>query len=515
MSNNSRTANSIRNIATGFLGQFITTILGFISRTVFIKCLAEEYLGVNGLFSNILSMLSLAELGIGTAIIYALYKPLAEKDEDQIAKLMNFYSKTYTAIGIFIFVTGILLMPFLNFIIGETPTIKESIYVIYTIYLFNTSIGYFYSYKSSLIIADQKNYVTLLISYGVTTIQTILQICVLLLTKNFLVYLMVQSICVFINNLLISITANKMYPFLREKKKLTLNKDEKQGLVSNVKALVIVKISGILVNNTDNIIMTYFNGLKSVALCSNYTLLIGIINTALNQIFSGITASVGNFNAMESKERKEEFFNIINFCNFWLYGFCSICIVILINDVITLWIGREFILDSSIPIILAINFYMVGMQSAVGTYRATIGIFREGRYLLLITAGLNLILSIYLGDELGVFGILLATTISRVCTNIWFDPYIVYKIGFKKNGIRYLFKYLEYILVLFIAGGITCYLCELVINESYIGLLMKLIICLIIPNIIILVFYRRKKEFIYLWNCMSRILGNIFILDKA
>lgn len=500
MGNNSRTANSMRNIATGFLGQFITTLLGFISRTVFIKCLAEEYLGVNGLFSNILSMLSLAELGIGTAIIYALYKPLAEKDEDQIAKLMNFYSKAYTTIGIFIFIIGILLIPFLDFIIGETPTIKESIYVIYVIYLFNTSVSYFYSYKSSLIIADQKNYVTLLISYGVTTIQTILQICVLLLTKNFLLYLIVQSICVFISNLLISIIANKMYPFLIEKKTLTLNKGEKQGLVSNVKALVIVKISGVLVNNTDNIIITYFNGLKSVALCSNYTLLIGIINTVLNQIFSGITASVGNLNAKESIERKEEFFNIINFCNFWLYGFCSICIVVLINDVITLWIGEKFILDISIPIILAVNFYMVGMQNAVWTYKNTLGIFRQGRYLLFVTAGINLFASMYLGSKWGLFGILLATAISRVCTNAWFDPYIVYKVGFKKSVIKYLFRYIEYIAILLLAGGITGYLCNLLSIGLYVGFIIKLIICLFIPNIIIIIFFKGTPEFKYIYN---------------
>ena len=237
MSNNSRTVNSIKNIATGFLGQFITTILGFISRTVFINCLAKEYLGINGLFTNILAMLSLAELGIGTAIIYALYKPLAEKDENQIAKLMNFYSKAYTCIGIFVFLSGIVLLPFLEFIIKDVPNISESLQVIYIIYLFNTSISYFYSYKNSLIIADQKNYITLLSSYAVTTIQVLLQIFVLLVTHNFLIYLIVQTICTFINNMCISIIANKMYPFLKEKKKLKLDKKERYSCVQNWKTM--------------------------------------------------------------------------------------------------------------------------------------------------------------------------------------------------------------------------------------------------------------------------------------
>ena len=515
MSNNSRTANSIKNIATGFLGQFITTILGFTSRTVFINCLTTEYLGVNGLFTNILSMLSLAELGIGTAIIYALYKPLAEKDENQIAKLINFYSKAYTCIGIFVFISGIVLLPFLKFIIRDAPNISESLYVIYIIYLFNTSISYFFSYKNSLIVADQKNYITLLSSYAITTIQTLLQIVALVVTNNFIVYLIVQTICTFINNLFISIIANKMYPFLKNNKKLKLDQSEKKSLISNVKALVVVKISGVLVNNTDNIIITYFEGLTSVGLCSNYNLLIGVIGTALNQIFNGLTASIGNLNAKENKERREEFFDILNFCNFWLFGWCAICIVLLINDVIILWVGKEYVLDISIPIILAINFYMVGMQNAVWTYKNTLGIFRQGRYILFITAGINLVASMYLGGKYGLFGILLATTISRLFTNTWFDPYIVYKVGFKKNGKKYFIKYISYIIILLVSGGITGYLLSLVGVKSYIGFIIKLFICITIPNLIILLMFRRTKEMNYILKFIKNILIKILKIKKC
>ena len=499
MGNNSRTANSIKNILSGFLGQFITTILGFVNRTVFINCLAAEYLGVNGLFTNILSMLSLAELGIGTAIVYALYKPLADKDEKQISKLMNFYSKAYTTIGIVIFILGILLMPFLHIIIKDEPNIVESIYLIYFIYLFNTSISYFFSYKSSLIIADQKNYIISLISYGVNIFQTVFQIIVLYTTKNFLLYLIVQSICVVINNVLISVVADKNYPFIKENKTLKLGKNEIKDLISNVKALVIVKISGILVNNTDNIIISYFSGLKTVGLCSNYTLLINIINTVLNQIFNGITASVGNLNAKEDDKVKKHFFDLLNFCNFWLYGFCSICIVLLINDVITLWIGERYVLPIQIPIILAVNFYMVGMQSAVWTYKNTMGIFRQGRYILFFTAGINLVLSVYLGNKMGLFGILLATAIARLFTNTWMDPYVVYKYGLKSNAIEYLVKYIKFIWILIFTGSITFYLCNFIGFNIYISFLLKLIICIILPNTIFLIIFGKSKEFRYLY----------------
>lgn len=498
MGSNSRTANSIKNILSGFLGQFVTIILGFINRTVFINCLATEYLGVNGLFTNILSMLSLAELGIGTAIIYALYKPLADKDEKQISKLMNFYSKAYISIGIVIFILGIALMPFLHLIVRNEPNIVESIYVIYFIFLFNTAISYFFSYKSSLIIADQKNYIVSLIGYGVNIFQTIFQIIVLYTTKNFLLYLIVQSICVVINNILISVIADKKYPFIKENKKLKLGKNEVKELISNVKALVVVKISGILVNNTDNIIISYFSGLKTVGLSSNYTLLINIINTVLNQVFSGITASVGNLNAKEDDNVKKNFFDLLNFCNFWLYGFSSICIVLLIDDVIRLWIGDKFILPIEIPIILAVNFYMVGMQSAIATYRSTMGIFRQGRYILFFTAGINLVLSVYLGKKMGLFGILLATAIARLFTNTWMDPYVVYKYGLKSNPLEYLFKYIKYIIILIFVGGITGYLVSLVNFGIYMSFFVKLCICIFVPNIIFLILFCRTKEFEYL-----------------
>jgi hypothetical protein len=205
-------------------------------------------------------MLSLADLGIGTAIVYALYKPLAEKNETEIAKLMNFYKKAYTSIGVIIFILGIGLLPFLNGLIGEAPNIKESIYLIYIIYLFNSAISYFASYKSSLIIADQKNYISTFITYGVYFFQTIVQIIVLVVTKNFLVYLVVQSLCVILQNIITTIVANKIYPYLKGNKNLNITKEAKKSLVADVRALILVKLGSVLVMNTDNIIITYISG---------------------------------------------------------------------------------------------------------------------------------------------------------------------------------------------------------------------------------------------------------------
>lgn len=509
MSNNSRTMNSIRNITTGFLGQFIQIILGFVNRTIFIKFLAAEYLGISGLFGNILSILSLAELGVGSAIIYALYKPLAEKNEKEVAALMKFYSKAYKVIGVVVIIIGISLTPFLKVIIKESPQIKENLYVIYLFYLFNTSITYFFSYKNSIIVADQKNYISSLISYGLSFAQTILQIIILVVTKSFLLYLCVQAICTLIYNVVISIIADKMYPFIKKNRNAELDKITKRGLITNIKALMIVKLSGVLVNNTDNLIITYFSGLSTVGLSSNYTMLIGIVNTVLNQLFGGITASVGNLNAKESDKKKEEFFNIINFANFWLFGFSAICIIVLLEDVIKIWLGDSYVLPMNIPIILAINFYMVGMQNAVWTYKNTMGLFKHGRYILLFTATLNLGLSMFLGLKFGLFGILLATAIARLLTNAWYDPYAVYKYGLKRNPIKYFIKYIKYALTIFIALIVTLILCNFVNSDMIIGLILKSMICLIIPNIIILIFFSRSDELKYFINIARKIIIRI------
>ena len=312
MATRSRTQNSILNIVTGLGGYVINTILGFVCRIVFIRCLTAEYLGISGLFTNILTMLSLAELGIGNAIVFALYKPLAIKDESKIASLMRYYAKAYRIIGIVVAIFGLCMIPFLGLVIKDPPNIKENLYVIYLIYLFNTSSSYFFSYKSSLIMADQQNYIVTGLNYIITILQSIVQMIYLLLTKEYMGYLIIQTIGILSNNLIISYIANKKYPYIKSKDVSPLKQDEKKSLTSNIKALTIWKLSGLLVNNTDNIIITYFNGLATVGLSSNYTLLSNTLNTLLNQIFNGIGASVGNYNAVESRDKKIELFNFIN-----------------------------------------------------------------------------------------------------------------------------------------------------------------------------------------------------------
>lgn len=490
-----RAEYSILNIVTGLGGYAVNTILGLICRMVFTRTLSAEYLGISGLFTNILTMLSLAELGIGNAIVYALYKPLAEDNKEKVASLVQFYGKCYRIIGTVVFAVGVALMPFLGLLIKEHPTIQENLYLIYAIYLFNTASTYFFSYRSSLIAAAQQNYIVTGINYLITILQSIFQMTWIIIMHEYLGYLIIQAIGTLAYNLTISYIAKRKFPYIVAKNIKPLEREEKHGLIKNVRALVIWKLSGLLVNSTDNIIITYFRGLSTVGLSSNYTLLSTTLNSLLNQVFNGITASVGNLNATESKEKKLSMFYLINMASFWMFGWASIGIFVVSTDIVHLLFGESYVLPLNIPFVIALNFYMVGMQSAVWTFKNTLGLFRPGRYLLIVTAAINLVCSIWLGNIWGLFGILFATAISRVFTNTWYDPYAVFKHGFHESAVPYFLRYFKYAAILVVTGA-TCYgLCALIDFSIWTNVILKFIICCIVPNLIFLLCFCRTNEF--------------------
>ena len=401
-------------------------------------------------------------------------------------------------------------MPFLDVLIVEQPNIKESIYFIYAIYLFNTASTYFFSYRSSLIAAAQQNYIVTGINYLITIIQSIIQMGWLIITHEYIGYLVITSIGTMVYNLIISYIAKKKFPYIVNKNINPLKPEEKSSLIRNVRALIVWKLSGLLVNSTDNIIITYFSGLAAVGLSSNYTLLSGTLNSLLNQLFSGITASVGNFNARESVDKKIEMFNTINLANFWLFGWASIGIFVVSTDIVRLMFGEEYILPISIPFVLALNFYMVGIQNAVWTFGSTLGLFRQGRYLQIVTAIINLICSMWLGKEWGLFGILFATAIARLFTGTWYDAFKLYKYGFKRSVLPYYRKRLMYFGLLIVTGSL-CYMLTELVDFSVVGkIAFKFGICCFVPNLIFGIIFHRSEEFQYYKNLLERIKGRIF-----
>lgn len=507
MGEKTRTQYSLINIGVGFAGYFLNTLLGFVCRMVFTRTLSADYLGVSGLFKDIFTLLSLAELGIGSAIAYALYKPLAEKDEDKISALMQFYGKAYRVIGCAVGLIGVGLMPFLKFIIQTPPNIHESIYLLFGISIFNTVLTYFFSYRSTILVAAQKNYYVIGLNYLVTAVQSLIQIGVLLISKNYLAYLMIQTVGTVFYNFAISHLAKKQYPCITQKK-AELSTQEKKSLTKNIKALMITKVSEVFVYGIDNVVITFFNGLTSVGMASNYTLLSNTLSTLTNQVFNSLTASVGNLNAIESDKRKKEFFYTLNLANFWVFGWAAIGIAFVSGDLVGVFFGKAYILSQSIPFILALNFYIVTMQSAVTTYRSTLGLFYYGRYLVVFTAVLNIVLSLALGHYWGVFGIYLATVIARLLTNVWYMPYSVFKYGLHENPLDYFKVYVKYGIVQIVVGVICYFVCTKVEFSCIVNAVLKILLCSVITNGVYWLVFHKTDQYRYLEGRVRTLVKN-------
>lgn len=490
----SRTEYSFLNIFAGVGGYLINTVMGFICRIIFTRCLSADYLGISGLFTNILTMLSLAELGIGSAIVYALYKPLAENDQPKIRALVQFYRKAYIVIGIVVAAIGLAMFPFLNFIVQDPPNISENLNIIYLLYLFNSAFSYFFSYRASLLQAAQKNYLVIGVNYIITILQSIFQIGILLVTSNYMLYLLIQIIGGILYNIIISYIAKRQYPFIVDKG-APLERKEIKSISRNVKYLVVNKLANMLLSNTNSIITTYFSGLATTGLMSNYGLFISTINSLLGQVFNGLTASIGNFSVTESDDRKLFLFNSLNLANFWAFGWAAIGILCCSSDLVRWFYGEEYVLDLSIPFILAVSFYIVGLMNAVWSFKNALGLFKYGRYILIGTSFLNLGLSIYFGNHLGVFGIQAANVIARLLTSVWYEPYALFKFGLHKSPIIYLRKYIVYTIIIVITGGVCLLICSLIKVGIVADPIIKIVICTIIPNLFFFICFRKKAEF--------------------
>ena len=502
-----RIKNSIKNISVGICGQIITQIINFINRTVFIYYLGSEYLGVNGLFTNILSILSLAELGIGNAIIYSMYKPIANNDKEKIKCLMNLYSNTYKIIGIVIGIIGFLLTFSLDYIIKDKPNIPN-LYIIYWLFLLNSISTYFFAYKKSIITAHQKDYVCIINDQKYNIIRNILQILSLILVKNYIVFLIIQVAITWISNISISKKANNMYPYIKEKTKLNLEKEEKNNILKNIFALFTQRIGSVVVNSTDNLLISSFIGIYEVGIASNYYMIVNMLNSFILPVFNGITASLGNLNTENDNDKEYDIYNKIWFLNFWIIGICSITLYILINPFISIWIGKEYLLDNFIVFIFVVNFYIYGMRRTNITYINTKGLFWYERYKPIFEAIINIVFSIILLKKYGIVGVFLGTLVSTLTTSFWIEPYIIYKYGFKKDIKKYILQYIMYLIVVVFTGKLNIYICSFISNNSMLLIFLKGVLSLIISNLIFTIVFCKNENLKYFYSIIKNFKKN-------
>lgn len=493
MNEKSRTENTKINIGVNTGIQIMTLIVSFISRTVFIKILGEEYLGISGLFSNILNILSLAELGIGTSVVYALYKPIAENDREKISQLMKFYKTTYRIIALVVLAFGLLFIPFLDFFVKTDEEIPH-LTLYYLLYLANSAASYLLIYKSSILNADQRYYVLKINRFVFEMLKHVLQISVMVLTHNFLFYLVVQIICTIGSNLSISRRVDKLYPFLKEHSG-KLPGEEKRAILANVKNIFIYKIGGVILNNTDNILISKILGTVIVGYYSNYLLIVNAVTTFTTLIFSSITGSVGNLNASASPKESLRIYNLLHYISFWIHGFCAVAVMSLISDFVALWVGLEFRVDSFAVFAISVNLFLSGTVSINAVYRNTTGLFKDIKYIFVFTSVLNIVLSIVLGMKIGLGGILIATAISRILTTVWFEPYTILKKYFNTGYLSYFLRQIEYTAITVLAYVPIYFLNKMLPQITMVNFMVKVVFTAVIPNLVFLLCTFKTEEF--------------------
>lgn len=509
-----RTSNSIKNSITSVIGSGISFIIAFIAQALFIRILGVEYLGLNGLFTNILTMLSIFELGIGNAIVFNLYKPIAENNKKKISELMNFYKKAYIIIAILILTFGILFIPFIKYVINDV-TVDINLYVIYILYLLSTVSSYILAYKRSLIIANQKNYIINIIHMLYLIILNISQLLILYFTHNYYLYVLIKIVFQLIENYVISVIANRLYNYMNLYKRNKLDKQTEKDIFSRVKALVYHRIGAIIVLGTDNIIISSFFGITTVGLYANYNVITNALSTLFGQIISVNTASVGNLLISENQEKKYEIFRKIRFLNYWISTFTATSLLVIVQPFISIWVGKEYQLSIFTVCVIVFNYFQKMQRNTYNTFKDSAGIWREDKFVPLVESLLNIIFSIICLKIFGLAGVFIGTIISGLALWCYSYPKFVYNKLFNRSYFSYAKETLGYI-VLFLFIAIITYIMSMLfnINNELVQIIINILICCIIPNLIMFIIFRKTDVFKYFKEIIINILKKIIMTKK-
>jgi len=491
--------------------QLLTILTQFITRSVFIRILGPQYLGINGLFSNIITMLSLAELGVGSAIIFNLYKPIQENNQKYIKLLMKFYKNTYRIIGLFILLAGIVLIPFLPYIIKDYDSLGQlgiNSTLIFLLYLLQSVSTYlFFAYKAAIIRGHQKEYIITVIAAGITIITNIIQIIVLLLFKDFVIYTAVVILFIIIQNIITAVISTKMYPYISQKTNESLPEKDVKGIFKNCSALFLYKINSVVLTATDNIILSGYIGLSIVGMYSNYLLIYNSIRTILGKIYSALTASMGNLHASDNREQELRIFKLINYFTFIIFGIAAVGVFVTINKFIALWVGKTYVISTLFAFLIAIELYIDGLQKFLSMIRHSAGLFQQAKYRPLFGIIINLIISLILVNYIGIYGVIIGTIIANLSTFMWYDPIIIFRNIFKTSAKKYFFHNIIYIFLVILAGYISYYICLLINISGWGGFIIDFLICITVSLIVFILFTYRTYEFKYFRNMIKKILN--------
>lgn len=509
----SRTGNSIKNAGATIVCRIATMLMDFVLRTVLIRCLSIEYGGVSTLFTDILQVLSLMELGLGGAIIYALYKPLADEDYPKINALMRFYRKAYNAIAAGVFFLGLACIPFLNSIVKNVPDIKEDIRLIFMLYVAASSCSYLVIYKETLIKASQMSRVVVVIEMIVQLVFMGLESLLLFLFRKYIIYLVLRIVSYLVRNILISREVRKRFPKVNFSGDEKLSTEEKSRLKKDIGAMALYKISGVVLNGTDSIIISAFLGTGIVGIIGQYRMIQNFITNMSNNIWVSVLPSVGNLATTDDAEKQYRVFSHVNFGSFVFAAVISVGMFVMINPLVALWVGKDYTVSTAVAAAIAFNMYLFLTVLPFQTFRDANGLFVQGKYRPVIMSAINVGLSLLLVKPWGLFGVLFATPVSRLLTQTWFDPYVVYKNVFMASPKEYYLQLAQHFFItLFCAWSSWELLAALNIGNGFVHLILGSFLCVFVTVSVYFILFRNTEQFKQLFsysrNIVRKVLGS-------
>lgn len=490
-----RTRNASRNIFFGVILKAYQILIPFLMRTAMIYLMGVQYLGLNSLFTSILQVLNLAELGVGSAMVYSMYKPIAEDDNATICALMKLYKTYYRLIGLIIAVIGCILTPFIpKLISGDVPK-GINIYILYLLNLGATVLSYWlFAYKNSILQAHQRTDIVSKVTLVTNTMQYGLQILVLWIFRNYYVYVIVMLVTQAMTNIATALFADRIYPEFKplgqvEKKKV-------REINQRIRDLFTSKIGGVIYDSADTVVISAFLGLTVLAVYQNYYYILNAISGFIVVIFSACTAGIGNSIVVETKEKNFNDLNKFTFIICWIAGFCSCCLLCIYQPFMELWVGKDLMLSFSAVICFVIYFFTRQLNALFNLYKDASGMWHEDKYRPLAAALTNLVLNLILVQFIGIYGVILSTVLAILCVGMpWLMHNLFTMIFEKKNLWPFLRKLGWYCIVV----SVSCAVCYVVCTFINFGLVLTIIvrgmICCLIPNLIYFLFYRNTQEY--------------------
>lgn len=500
-----RTTRSAKNALAGIVNKIIGIAVPFLLRTIMIQKLGVEYLGLNSLFSSVLQMLSLTEMGFGSAMIYSMYKPIAENNTDLINALLNFYKRIYRLIGVIVLVIGLVLMPNITHFIASDYPHEVNIYIVFGIYLANTVVSYFlFAYKSSILIAAQRNDIETNIITLCNIFLYLSQIIALLTTGNYYVYIILMPCFTIINNIVRYFVVKRKFPQYNDSREL--DKQDKKEIMLRVGALVGHRVGGVVFSSVDSLVISSFLGLVILGRYTNYFYIYTAINGIMSIVFQSILAVIGNAVACKTPQENHKIFKELYVLNAWQSCFCATCFICLFQPFMRIWMGKENMLPVTIALLLSIYYYFANIRRVCCGFKDAAGMWKDDFWKPYISVLVNLTFNIISVQIIGLPGVIISSILAIVVVESPWETKVLFHNYFKTSTFGYYKRYFQSLIVCIICMVSSYMICTL-IPDTMIGFILRLLICAAIPNIIFILAFRNMPEYADAINRFKSLIG--------